>query len=223
MAEEKKEEGQTFQYVYLLRTREFVKSKTNVYKYGKTLQRPDKRMAGYPKDSEILLILEVQDCDFCERKIKDQFQISFKATTYGSEYFEGDPLKMREIIFKITQDNFPSPDVSKTPMIVDYQEMDLLSLYIIKSLRKWRCTDDPKEKKKKYSIQDQRAREDMRMMIREKIEKLFAGENRDCLNRLMFDDPNYTWDYADMTKYLCRRHPADAKDLHSYLKKINSV
>jgi hypothetical protein len=61
-------------YIYLLQEREFIKTKENIYKLGKTKQENLKRLKQYSKGSELIIQLQ------CEN-------------------FEGDKYKMQEIIY----------------------------------------------------------------------------------------------------------------------------
>ena len=93
-------------YIYLLREREFIKTKENVYKIGKTKQAPNNRLNGYPKHSEVILFLKVSDCDNLERELLDKFRREFKSRKdIGREYFEGNPNIMVNIINITTQNN----------------------------------------------------------------------------------------------------------------------
>lgn len=77
-------------YIYMLIEREFINSKKNIYKIGKTKQEPHKRFYGYPKDTRIIYLREVTDCDKCETDILNLFKNKFKLKKeIGREYFEG--------------------------------------------------------------------------------------------------------------------------------------
>ena len=79
------------EYVYLLQEREFVKTKENIFKVGKTKQVNSKRLNQYPKDTVLLLQIICSDCDKTERSILNSFQIKYKQRKdVGNEYFEGD-------------------------------------------------------------------------------------------------------------------------------------
>lgn len=78
------------QYVYMIRPREFIRLNENTYKIGKTTQNPNSRLAGYPKGSEVLSFICVNDCDSAEKEIMSKFISEFKqALDYGREYFTG--------------------------------------------------------------------------------------------------------------------------------------
>ena len=54
---------------YILREREFIRLNENIYKIGKTKQPINKRLSQYPKGSELLLCLKVNNCDKFEKNI----------------------------------------------------------------------------------------------------------------------------------------------------------
>lgn len=77
-------------YIYLLREREFIKCKEPIYKIGKTCQDPIKRFNQYPKSSELILIIKVNDCHITEKKLLSIFNKKFtQRKDIGSEYFHG--------------------------------------------------------------------------------------------------------------------------------------
>jgi prolyl oligopeptidase PreP (S9A serine peptidase family) len=77
-------------YIYLLQTREFITTKTSIYKIGKTSQENLKRFNSYPKGSKLILQIKVNNCDDSEKDIIKIFKSKYKqALLYGTEYFEG--------------------------------------------------------------------------------------------------------------------------------------
>ena len=80
--------------VYLLIEREFIDSKQNIYKIGRTRQEPrEKRFETYPKNSRLILMYDVDDCVETENMIKNRFLgiCSIKhRIDVGCEYFEGE-------------------------------------------------------------------------------------------------------------------------------------
>jgi len=85
-------------YIYIIRTRASVNINEPVYKIGKTNDF-NKRLLGYDKGSESILVLYVNDCDSFERILLELFNLHFiKRTDYGNEYFEGNLSKMINII-----------------------------------------------------------------------------------------------------------------------------
>ena len=93
-------------YVYLLQEREFIKTKENIYKIGKTKQPNNKRFPQYPKGSVLLFQIVCSDCTETENKIMSSFKDTFKQRLdIGREYFEGDYTKMIGEIYIIAIKN----------------------------------------------------------------------------------------------------------------------
>ena len=87
-------------YIYLLQEREFIKTKENIYKLGKTKQENLKRIQNYSNGTKLNIQLECENCDIAEKNLIIIFKESFKQRTdIGTEYFEGDKDKMQEIIY----------------------------------------------------------------------------------------------------------------------------
>ena len=90
----------TTNYIYLLQLREFVKTKENVYKVGRTTQENHKRFAQYPKGSVLLFQMICNDCVRIEKDVLEKFRQNFKQRKdLGNEYFEGDYRNMIDIIY----------------------------------------------------------------------------------------------------------------------------
>jgi len=88
-----------FQSIYCIKEREFLKTKENVIKVGKTKQPLSKRTNQYPKGSELLFYIRVDDCDNLERVIIKAFKDKYlHRKDIGNEYFEGDYEDMIETI-----------------------------------------------------------------------------------------------------------------------------
>jgi hypothetical protein len=78
------------QYIYIIREREFIIANKNVYKIGKTTKEPNSRLAGYPKGSEVLIFVAVNNCHNMEKKLIRMFISEFvQSKEYGYEYFTG--------------------------------------------------------------------------------------------------------------------------------------
>jgi len=93
---------QKIQYIYLLQEREFVISKTPIYKIGKSKQENVSRFRQYPKGSSLLFQITCNDCDLTENILKKIFAEKYiKRPEIGSEYFEGDSKQMIKDIFNI--------------------------------------------------------------------------------------------------------------------------
>ena len=93
--EEKHEE-----YIYIIKEREFVISKENVYKLGMS-KNVKNRMSDYPKGSQIKDITAVINAKKSEEDLLDIFKKMFlQRTDIGKEYFQGDLQCMRNEIHK---------------------------------------------------------------------------------------------------------------------------
>jgi hypothetical protein len=80
-----------YQYVYLLRTREFIRLEENVFKIGRTAKLMQ-RFSQYPRSSELIRFKKVKDSVWVEKKIIELFTEKFiRKMEYGLEWFEGDP------------------------------------------------------------------------------------------------------------------------------------
>jgi len=108
--EEEETEDSRCGYIYLIQEREFVMTKQDTYKFGKTIQAPnnviDRLKNGYKKGSKILL---VRTCNpsltaEIENKVKVEFRKEFAKHTDGYEYFTGSPKQMITLINKIMDD-----------------------------------------------------------------------------------------------------------------------
>ena len=55
-------------YIYLLQEREFIKTKENIYKLGKTKQENLKQLKQYSKGSELIIQLQCENCDIIKKK-----------------------------------------------------------------------------------------------------------------------------------------------------------
>jgi hypothetical protein len=87
-------------YIYLLKTRASLNILEPVYKIGKT-QDFNKRLSGYDKGSEPILVLFVKNCDTFERILLELFNTQFrKRDDYGNEYFEGNVSHMIQLIME---------------------------------------------------------------------------------------------------------------------------
>jgi hypothetical protein len=89
------------QYIYLLQEREFIRLNENVYKIGKTKQENVERLKSYPKGSSLVIMLECVNCDKAEHSLINIFKSKFRQRTdIGTEYFEGNKIKMRSEIIQ---------------------------------------------------------------------------------------------------------------------------
>ena len=99
-------------YIYLLQEREFIKTNENIYKIGKTKQKNLKRYSNYPNGSKLIFQSICTECDICEKNIVEIFKQEFiLRKDIGNEYFEGNFIKMIEIIYKICLENLNNYDL----------------------------------------------------------------------------------------------------------------
>lgn len=99
-------------YIYLLQEREFISLRTPVYKIGRTGHHPNQRLSKYPKDSELHVVVGVDDHLLAESRLLKKFRGMFiRREDIGAEYFEGDLFKMKEIIVKYSLGNFENEEV----------------------------------------------------------------------------------------------------------------
>jgi hypothetical protein len=87
-------------YIYLLQEREFIKTKENIYKVGRTKKENYQRFNQYPKGSILLFQMICNNCENIETQIIKQFKEKFnQQKNIGNEYFEGDCNMMIDIIY----------------------------------------------------------------------------------------------------------------------------
>jgi uncharacterized C2H2 Zn-finger protein len=98
----------TFNYIYLIKEREFIDNNKNIFKIGKTKQTSNKRFSAYPKGSILLFHMICNDCDKIEIILINKFnQLFIKKQEIGNEYFQGNHMKMIETIYNtILQETF---------------------------------------------------------------------------------------------------------------------
>jgi hypothetical protein len=85
-------------YIYIIQLREFINQNLDVYKIGKT-QNVQQRKRQYPKNSKLILSIEVDDMHESENHLKHIFKKRFKqCKDYGTEYFEGNIEDMTKLI-----------------------------------------------------------------------------------------------------------------------------
>ena len=90
----------TFNYIYLLQEREFIKTGENIFKIGKSKQSNNKRFNSYPKGSILLFQIMCIDCDTTETDLIKLFDTSFiKCKNIGNEYYKGNFNEMIKCIF----------------------------------------------------------------------------------------------------------------------------
>ena len=88
------------EYIYLLQEREFIKTKENIYKLGKTKQDNLKRIQNYSNGTKLIIQLECENCDITEKVLIKIFKKNFiQRTDFGYEWFEGNKYEMCNIIY----------------------------------------------------------------------------------------------------------------------------
>ena len=58
-----------YSYIYLVQEREFINTKQNIYKLGKSRQENLGRFKQYPKGSKLIIQLECENCDINEKNL----------------------------------------------------------------------------------------------------------------------------------------------------------
>lgn len=143
--------------IYLLQVREFIG--TTIYKIGRT-QDIYSRYKSYPKNSILLFYSSCSNSVLVEKKIVNQFIKKYKQRRdIGTEYFEGDYVKMiSDIINIISTDTILS--ISERKQIQE-------SIQLRKSKGKKDINEDKKE-----TIKDKDINEDKKEMIEDTKETI---------------------------------------------------
>ena len=87
-------------FIYIIREREFVQLNKNIYKIGFTTQSVLGRMETYPKATEIILAVPVNNyiIETClKKRLKKKFT---QEPQYGDEYFSGDANEIASFVYK---------------------------------------------------------------------------------------------------------------------------
>lgn len=88
-------------YIYVIKEREFLKTKENIYKIGKTKQNNFNRFKQYPKNSILLYYRKTKCCDIVEKRIINKLSENFEQQkNIGREYFKGN---IMNILIEIVQ------------------------------------------------------------------------------------------------------------------------
>ena len=89
------------EYIYIIRTKEFVTNDENVYKIGKTKRSdPFKRFNEYEEGYEIYMFIAVENSTRIEYLIITLFKTKYKRFK-SLEYFKGDIVSMINDIFSL--------------------------------------------------------------------------------------------------------------------------
>ena len=90
-------------FIYIVQTRECRRMCENVYKIGRS-ENCIARLKSYGRGSLVLLAVSVQNSKLAERHAINEFKRIFKQKTYyGTEYFEGNPHEMQNVILHVAQ------------------------------------------------------------------------------------------------------------------------
>jgi hypothetical protein len=93
------------EYIYIFREREFVKTKENIFKIGRTSDWI-KRYKQYPKGSELLFVMQVSESIQIENKIISILkECSTQRLDIGREYFEGEKYLIMEQVLNVCKNN----------------------------------------------------------------------------------------------------------------------
>ena len=93
------------EYIYLMQEREFIKTKENIYKIGKTKQENLKRIGNYDNGSILIIQIKCNDCDKSEKKLITLFKEKYELQKdIGNEYFKGNCNDMRDDIYNYIND-----------------------------------------------------------------------------------------------------------------------
>jgi hypothetical protein len=85
-------------YIYIIHEREFIKSKENIYKIGRT-ENIIERIKKYPKNSSYCFVRQSNNMFVDENKLIKLFKNNFvHLKDYGNEYFKGDITNMIKVI-----------------------------------------------------------------------------------------------------------------------------
>ena len=89
-------------YIYLIREREFVNSKKNIYKIGRTdAYDVRSRLKSYPSDSEVIFFIQVEHSKEVEKRLLKNFDDTFEnKLKLGREYYEGNKDQMISLILQ---------------------------------------------------------------------------------------------------------------------------
>ena len=142
-----------YEYIYLIREREFIKSLEEIYKIGRTCQADFKRFDAYPKNSHLLLFIDVPDCKCIEKILIKKFKGQFKhRKDIGNEYFEGDKCKMMKEIVDIIQTFKPKAvgiEVEKEKLEKEKMEVERKRLGLEKEREKIKLEKEKLESERK--------------------------------------------------------------------------
>ena len=110
-----------YHFIYLLREKQDIDDKLNIYKIGKSTQENTRRVKSYPSGSYLYLQIRCNDCHSMETKLINKFKNYFPLVR-GREYFKGDIHIMMDIIYSFIQTH-----VYETSYILENDDYKLTS------------------------------------------------------------------------------------------------
>lgn len=107
-------------YIYVISLREFLTTKQDVYKVGRTKDLL-KRIQAYPKGSKLIFAKLVENEVSVERKILNNLKLHFiHRKEYGKEYFEGACQRICNFVEQETNVACPLTYTHNEPMEIDH-------------------------------------------------------------------------------------------------------
>ncbi len=117
-------------YIYLLQLREFIKTKENIYKVGRTSKQHLERFNQYPKGSLLLFQMICNCSKTMEIQILEIFKDKFiQRKDIGNEYFEGEYNKMIDLIYitiKNENERFVKIELINNIYYISYLENNII-------------------------------------------------------------------------------------------------
>ena len=110
-----------YHFIYLLREKQDIDNKLNIFKIGKSTQENTRRVKSYPSGSYLYLQIRCNDCHSMESKLIKKFKNYF-VLIRGREYFKGDIHIMMDIIYSFIQTH-----VYETSYILENDDYKLTS------------------------------------------------------------------------------------------------
>lgn len=162
-----KEIGKTGEYIYLIQERESIRCKDNIYKIGKTKQKPMKRVSAYPTGSKLWITIIVNDATSAEKDLLKIFRNKFKQiTSIGAEYFFGNPIEMIREIVEYQSEHFNIEEINDVDRI--REDIDSANVKINESESDECSYDEPKSHDK--SVENDMIKRDVETVM-ENIKK----------------------------------------------------
>ena len=110
-----------YHFIYLLREKQDIEDKLNIFKIGKSTQENTRRVKSYPSGSNLYLQIRCNDFHSMETKLINKFKNYF-ILIRGREYFKGDIHIMMDIIYSFIQTH-----VYETSYILENDDYKLTS------------------------------------------------------------------------------------------------